>query len=310
MATKRPATSRTYTERVLRVLVHIQEHLGDDLPLEELARIADFSPFHFHRIFRGLVGESVAQHLRRLRLERAAGELRIGRKPIVEVAFDAGYEAHESFTRAFRKAFDCSPSEFRTAAARMSHVGSPDLVHHSDDGDIQFQPITYKDSDMKIETRRVEPMRVAFIRHTGPYDQVGAAWERLCSWAGPKGLFGPDTRMLGASFDDPEVTPPDKLRYDACLTVDDSVEPEGEVGVHTLPGGEYAVTIHEGPYDKLGETYARMFGEWFASQGREPGPAPCLEFYLNDPESTEPDDLLTEVCIAVQPTPRAESIER
>ncbi len=303
MTAKKPTTRRDYTERVLRVLVHIQEHLDDPLPLEELASIAHFSPFHFHRIFRGLVGESVKQHLRRLRLERAAGQLRCGNKQVVDIAFDAGYETHESFTRAFRKAFDRSPSEHRAEAVRSSQIGPAELVHHSEDGDIEFQPRTYDPHAMKIELRLIEPIRVAFIRHTGPYDEVGKAWEKLCSWAGPTGLFGPDTRMFGASYDDPDVTPPERLRYDACITVSDSVEPEGETGVHDIGGGEYAVTLHEGPYQKLGETYAQLYGSWFAVEGHEPGPAPCLEFYLNDPESTEPEDLLTEVCVPIQRMP-------
>jgi len=305
MPPEKPATKRDYSERVLRVLTHIQEHLGDPLSLEELASIAHFSPFHFHRIFRGLVGESVKQHVRRLRLERAAGQLRVGRRAIVEIALDASYETHESFTRAFRKAFGHSPSEFRAKSLRMSQLGSPELVHHSETGEIQFQPRTYDANAMKIEIRRIAPLRVAFLRHTGPYDQVGVAWERLCSWAGRLGLFGPDTRMFGASYDDPEVTPADKLRYDACLTVGESVEPQGDIGVHTLAGGEYAVAIHEGPYQKLSNTYAQIFGGWFATHEEEPGPAPCLEFYLNDPESTAPEDLLTEVCVPIQRVPQA-----
>jgi len=301
MTPEKPATRRDYTERVLRVLVHVQEHLDEPLPLEELARIACFSPFHFHRVFRGMVGESVAQHLRRLRLERSAWQLRCSRRPIVDIAFDAGYETHESFTRAFRKAFGRSPSEFRAEATREVQLGTPELVHHGAGGTIRFVPRAYDPNVMKIELRRIAPIRVAFVRHVGPYDQVGTVWEKLCSWAGPRGLFGPDTRLFGASYDDPEVTPPDKLRYDACITVAESTEPEGEIGVQVLGGGEYAVAIHEGPYQNLAETYAAVMGSWFAEHEREPGAAPCLEFYLNDPRTTAPEDLLTEVCVPVEP---------
>ncbi len=303
MATMRPATQRDYTERVLRVLVHIQQHLSDPLSIEDLASLAHFSPFHFHRIFRGLVGESIKQHVRRLRLERAASQLSAGRKTVLEIALDAGYESNESFTRAFQRAFDCSPSEFRAAAGRARQLGSADLVHHCEDEDLRLRPRTHDPSTMKIEIRRIEPMNVAFLRHSGPYDEVGGTWERLCSWAGPRGLIGPDTRMFGASFDDPEVTPAEKLRYDACLTVDGTVEADDEIGVQTLAGGEYAVAIHEGPYQQLGDTYVRIYADWFATHGREPGPAPCLEFYLNDPESTDPEDLLTEVCVPIEHRP-------
>src|SRR6185436_20700588 len=109
----KPETVESYRERMLAVLVHIQEHLDDPLPLEELADVAHFSPFHFHRIFRGMVGESVKEHVRRLRLERAAHRLRFTGEPVTEIALDAGYQTHESFTRAFGAMFGESPSEFR-----------------------------------------------------------------------------------------------------------------------------------------------------------------------------------------------------
>ncbi len=93
---------------------------------------------------------------------------------------------------------------------------------------------------------------MAFVRHTGPYNECGAAWEKLCSWAEAKGLFGPNTQLLGLCYDDPEVTPPEKIRYDACLTIDTDVRPEGEVGVQEIPGGRYAVTLHQGAFGETG----------------------------------------------------------
>ena len=95
--------------------------------------------------------------------------------------------------------------------------------------------------------------------------------------------------------DDPDVTPSDKCRYDACLTVDEAFRPVGEVGIQTIAGGDYVRTTHEGPYDGLGAHYRRLFREWFPVSGREPASAPCFEVYLNSPESTAPEDLLTDV---------------
>ena len=108
---------------------------------------------------------------------------------------------------------------------------------------------------MDVTICRRDPMRVAFIRHVGPYDQCGKAWERLCEWAGPNGLMGPGAEMLGVCYDDPDVTPPERIRYDACITVQPGVAAEGDVGVQTLAGGTYARFTHHGPYDRLGEIY-------------------------------------------------------
>src|SRR5438552_3450011 len=106
-------TEETYKERVLRVLLYIQQHLDETIELDELARVAHFSPYHFHRLFRGMVGESVMEHVRRLRLERAAHRLKFTDQPVTRIAFEAGYETHEAFSRAFRATFEQSPSQFR-----------------------------------------------------------------------------------------------------------------------------------------------------------------------------------------------------
>jgi AraC family transcriptional regulator len=298
----RETTLTDYRERILSVLVHIQQNLDAALSIEALARRAYFSPFHFHRVFRGMVGESVMQHVRRLRLERAAMRLKHGDDPVTRIAFDAGYETHEAFTRAFRSMFGVAPSRFRDRARAVSLPPAPSGVHYaaaSDTAAIEFREKEAR--PMQVEVRRIPPMRVAFKRHTGPYMEVGRTWETFVPWLGSQGLLGAETQFIGVGHDDPEVTPPEKVRYDACVTVDDRFEPEGEVGVTTIGDGEYAVTVHHGPYEKLGETYAALCGEWVPRSGRELRAAPCLEFYLNDPESTESEELLTEVCVALEP---------
>lgn len=297
----KPVTRQTYHERMLRVLVHIQNHLDEALSLEELARVAHFSPYHFHRIFQGMVGETLMTHVRRLRLERAAMRLKAGDQPVTQIAFEAGYETHEAFTRAFRAMFDASPTEFRQLHQPIEMGPAPSGVHFSPEGLNTFQPQETGGSKMEASIKRLDPMRVAFVRHTGPYHECGQAWQQLCGWAGPKGLFGPQTRMLGLCHDDPQVTPPDKVRYDACMTVDGSVEPEGKVGVQEVAGGDYATALHQGPYENLAQTYAQLCGEWIPAQGREIAGAPSVEVYLNDPNTTPPEQLRTEVHVPLAP---------
>jgi AraC family transcriptional regulator len=272
------ATAESYQERILRVLVHIQGRLDEPLELDELARVACFSPFHFHRVFRALTGEGVHEYVRRLRLERAAQRLKLQEQPVTQIAFEAGYESHEAFTRAFHAMFGKSPSEFREPRG--------------------YQPPDYG-APPPVELKTLAPQTVVFLRHVGPYQQVSATWGRLAMWVGMRGLIGPSSRFLGISWDDPEITPPDRLRYDAAITLAGPIQPEGEFGITELAGGEYATLLHKGPYENLSATYRLIFGAWLPLSGRELRDVPCFELYLNSPQNARPEDLLTVIHVPI-----------
>lgn len=295
------STQQLYKERILRVLIFIQQNLSDDLSLDELAKTAHFSTYHFHRIFRGIVGESLKEHIRRLRLERAAMRLKHTEQPVLEIAMDAGYETHEAFTRAFSVVCGCSPSRFRSSRGVL-FKNRTSRVHYQENGAIKNIKLPSGGKTMDVKIEKLEPMHVAFMRHVGPYNEVSGDWDKLCTILGKEGMLGPSTKFIGICYDDPEVTPPEKIRYDACVTADKDFQPQDDIGVQTISGGEYAVVTHVGPYNKLGKTYAKLFGQWLPQSGRELRPEPCLEFYLNSPESTEPKDLLTDIYVSLKPT--------
>jgi AraC family transcriptional regulator len=291
-----PATLRDYKQRMLRVLVHIQQHLDALLALDELARIACLSPYHFHRVFTGMIGESLMGHIRRLRLERAASELRHGKGSITELALQAGYESHEAFTRAFKNAYGMAPIHFRSQRSQITSPKAPCGVHyHSGKLPRDFKARSSAAHTMKVALKKLESFRVAFMRHVGPYHQVGATWDKLLARLGYEGWLGGDCLFLGICHDDPEVTSAAKLRYDACVTIGAQFQPADEIGVQTVAGGNYAVTTHFGAYDRIGRTYAKLLGQWLPRSGWQLGSAPCFEVYLNSPEDTESKDLLTDV---------------
>jgi AraC family transcriptional regulator len=291
----RAATAESYRERILRTLLYIQGRLDEPLDLEDLSRVACFSPYHFHRVFRSLVGEPVQEHVRRLRLERAATRLKRQDVPVTEVAFEAGYESHEAFTRAFTAMFKMPPSQFR--AAHQGNPDSPSGVHFADV--TSYRPPEYGDPP-QVEVKTLPPQRIASVRHVGPYSQVGLAWGKLCAWAGPRGLLAPATRFIGVSYDDPQITPPEKLRYDAAIALNAPVQPEGEVGVTELAGGDYATILHKGPYEELGRSYGVLMGNWLPASGRELRDAPAFEVYLNSPDYTRPEDLQTLIHVPLE----------
>jgi AraC family transcriptional regulator len=295
------ATLNDYKKRIGCVLEHIEQNLDAPMRLEKLAAVACFSPYHFHRIFRGMVGESVKEYVRRLRLERAAAQLSRGAVPVIDVALEAGYDSHAAFTRSFKAAFGIAPS----ACRGLWQIESSSGVHYGGAAGRSFRS-RRQGGKMKVEIKQMEPMRVACLRHVGPYDEVGETWDRLLTQMGKEGYLGGNPAMLGICHDDPETTPAEKIRYDACLTVDEGFMGLGPIGVQTVAGGSYAVMTHKGPYNRLGESYSRLMGQWLPRSGRELRDAPAFEIYLNDPQTTQPGDLLTDICAPLQELRRGE----
>ncbi|WP_461208321.1 AraC family transcriptional regulator [Desulfocurvus sp. DL9XJH121] len=291
----------SYWERMLRVLTYIESRLaeqGDDgLDLGTLAGVANFSPYHFHRIFRGMIGESVKSYIRRLRLERAAMRLRYGKEPVTGIALDSGYASHEAFSRSFRARFGMSPSLFRERRGIVPESPCPALaeIHIK-----QLRDQWTGETAMEVKVRMMPATRVACVRHIGPYEQCERAWEKLCAFAGGRGLLGPESMFLGVCHDDPEVTDPERIRYDACLPVGEDFEAQGDVGVAEVFGGEYAVATHRGTYANLAQTYAAICGQWAPANGREILSAPSIEHYLNAPDETPAEELLTDVYVPLK----------
>lgn len=296
----RSETANTYYERMHTVLRYIQDHLDGDLGPSTLAAVANFSPSHFHRVFKGMLGESLKAHVRRLRLERAALQLEMSQRPVIDIGLEAGFETPETFSRAFKKMFDAAPSLYRVEKRKSRWAFAPSSVHYLPEDARTGITLRPRRTQVNVEIMKSDGVRVAYIRHIGPYFECAVAWEKICAWAGPKGLMTPETGFYGVCHDDPKVTPPEKLRMDVCLSVPGSVEAEGEVGVMDIFQGEYAMTLHKGPYEGLAETYETLFGVAMPETGREFADGPSIERYLNTPENTAPEDLLTEIFIPLK----------
>ena len=257
----RDSTLEDYIQRLLRVLEHIQHNLDTAMTAADLAEIASFSPFHFQRIFRSLVGESVMGHIRRLRLERSAQKLKHGNDLITQIAFTAGYEQHESFTRAFGSHFGCSPTEYRQRHRPIHFPVAPTNVHYGT-GFSEFRPAVQTGAPIGAEMLTRPAVQVAYVHHVGPYDQCGAAWEQLFGWIATEGFMASAGEMVGLCHDDPDVTEDGRIRYDACVALTVGFEPSGRIGRKQIRGGDYVRVRHTGPYAGLQEVYRHRRAIW------------------------------------------------
>lgn len=294
--------TRSYYEDIVRRAVDdVAASLDEALDLGALAKKAAISPLHFQRIFRGAVGETPLELHRRLRMERAAHELAKGDSPVTRVAFEAGYETHESFTRAFKEAWGEPPSAFRVSA-REGRCGHK-LVLHAMSG-IHFYPnekptwVMKGDIAMQVDVKEMAEIRLFAVRHNGPYMQIGEAFQRLHEIASKHALQSrPGTRMIAIFHDDPESTPPAQLRSDAGLSVTPDQKPIEGLSEIEIPEGYYATTIHHGPYENLPQSWAELMGKWLPSSGHRVGTGPSFEVYRNTPMDTKPADLETELYV-------------
>jgi AraC family transcriptional regulator len=298
---KHETTWNDYHERILRVLTHIQEHLDEALDLEELARVACFSSFHFHRVFAAMTGETIADHVRRLRLERAALELRSGAKQVIQVALDAGYEAHEAFTRSFKAAYGVAPTELRHATGPIAILAAPSGVH--------FQPgvplTTFNTNHittkiMKVITKKIKPMRVAYLRHVGPYEDTRPTWFDLTARLRADEQIRKRSVYIGIGHDNPAVTPAAELRYDACVTVNGDYEPKKPVKLQTIAGGDYAVAKNC-PVGKIKDAFQYLYAKWLARSSRELRPAPSFIVWVDTFKRVAPGKWRVDVYMPLQP---------
>lgn len=150
--------------------------------------------------------------------------------------------------------------------------------------------------EIKVQVKHVDPIRVAYVRHVGPYPECGAAWSKLLTALKGMGVLNDDSLSMGIPYDNPAATPAAELRYDACVAVDDDFNPAGEIGVQEIFGGDYAVATYVGSYERLADVYRALLENWMPQSGLKMGQGPCIEVYRSSWETTAPADLVTEIC--------------
>ncbi|MBB4017820.1 AraC family transcriptional regulator [Chelatococcus caeni] len=278
-------TRLDYAERIARVATHIAGHLDGDLSLERLAGIACLSPYHFHRIYRAMTGETAAETARRLRLHRAAHGLVASQSPIARIAARAGYGSVAAFTRAFAASYGHAPAAYRRRGRLLPGAGRP----HEEDG-----PMT---SPWTVTLQPMSALRLAAIRHVGPYMEIGRAFDRLMPWAAARGLLGPGAVTVGVYYDDPGSVAAKDLRSDAGITVGPEVEDDATVHIVPIAAGTHAVLRHRGPYAELERAYDWLYRAWLPASGHEPADRPPYEIYRNDPREVPAQDLVTDICL-------------
>lgn len=309
-----------YISRINRTFDFIESNLDKSLTLEELAAVANFSKFHFSRIFHSITGETPFQFIMRVRLEKAAVLLLLNKKETLsEIGHKCGFSDISIFSRNFKSHFGISASQYRATKSYNrnlsqtdSNTGQPDSNSHQPDE----RPAPYFCRELNIikwrttmklnksvEVKELPKMTLAYIRHIGPYQGdeklFEKLWNRLFAWAGPRGLIGgKDFKSMVIYHDDPNLTDGDKLRMSVCITIPSATKVDGEIGKMDLEAAKYVIARFELSGQEFQQAWDWLYGQWFPESGYQPDEKPCFEMY---PEEPKDGKFIVDICVPVKP---------
>ena len=315
-----------YINRINRVLDYIDQNLKNELNLATLASIANFSQYHFHRIFKSIVGEPLYKYIQRCRIEKAAQALKFQRpKSITEIAVSCGFNNPASFARTFKEYFGVSATTWRDghheifSKNRKAESNSSKTLHKDWEetqlSDMYINPTNnnpmwsfymLSGRNFNLEVKTLPEVTVAYLRHIGPFkgetEKWAALFQRLMKWAVPRDLLGcPDTQFFTVFRDDLNLTEFAKFKADACMSVPAHTQSDGEIGISSIPAGKYAVASFEIDAHEFEQAWDLVYRVWLPTSGYQPDERNCFERYLNDPKKHPQNKHFIEVCIPVKP---------
>jgi AraC family transcriptional regulator len=282
---------QAYAERFNRVLDYIDHHLDRRLGIDELTCLAHSSRFHFQRQFTEYVGLSVTRYVQLMRLRRASYQLVFNeQRRIIDIALEANFENPESFSRAFKKNFGQTPSQFRDQPAWRPWEERIQL------------PERFRSTPMEVKIVDFEATMIAALEHRGDPGLINESVKLFIEWRKSSGLSPvASSRTFGVAFDDPEATPPEAFRFDICGEISMPI-PDNPQGVTTkqLPAGRCATVRHHGSTDRIGESAYYLYREWLPESGEELRDFPMFFHYVKTLSSVPEHEQITDVYLPLK----------
>jgi AraC family transcriptional regulator len=281
----------TYAERFNRVFDYIERHLDEKLSIERLSELACFSAFHFQRQFSAYVGMSVVRYIQLLRLRRASYQLVFSeQRRIIDIGYEAGFENPESFTRAFKRCFGQTPSQFRNQPAWQPWNECMPL------------PERERCRLMNIQIVDFEETMVAVLEHRGAPERLLESVKIFIDWRKQSGRSpNASRRTFGIPYDDPATIPTDSFRFDVCSEVFRVVteNPQGVI-TKSIPGGRCAKLRHIGSTDRVSESIYPMYREWLPESGEALRDFPLFFHYLKRVPEVDEHEQVTDIYLPLK----------
>jgi AraC family transcriptional regulator len=303
---------KEYGIAMKKVLEYIQLHLSGDLRLEVLAGVANYSPFHFQRLFSEQMGESPKQYIIRLRLERTAHLLKIFPKlSISELSLESGFASHATFSRAFKDHFGITAEEFKKLPPMQSRkicktdrkksktqLWDPNDLYPRDFSAEEIMEWTQK-ANVEISQRQCAKIIYNSTTLQDP-NAISLAFRELCRWAGPRGLLTANTRYTGILLDIPFITPLEKCRYRAGITIADHLPVPSGASLTEIPAGIYAGYSMKGNLLSVVKSLVYFSHGWLPESGMAIKSINGFELFSENPADKPSESILREILIPVQ----------
>lgn len=299
---------REYMRRIYKVQDYIETNLHLTLSLEELAFVAGFSKFHFHRIFKSLVNEPLSQYVNRLKLEKAA-QMLIQRPDVTvtEVAYNFGFVDSAIFSRAFKNHFKISPTNYKNQYSK--NCKEPYKISKYNDYVMKIED-EGKRHKVKgnIEIFNACEVKVAYVRYIGSYKNLACEFskllEKLMKYVYDQKLIKIDElKVLAIYHDNPEFTEKHRLRTSIGMIINDNavVKETSDIGCMIIPKGKYVVGHFEIFPSQYTKAWDFMYGEWLTNSGYKPRDSFPFEVYLNNPNMHPEHKSLVDIYLPIEP---------
>jgi len=253
-----------HIERLNRTIEYIEANLDKDIHLEFLARKFALSKYHFHRIFRALIGDPPSRYIEKRRLSSAAADLISSNKRIIDIAFDYGFNSHESFIRSFKKQYSHTPSQFRkkkpnTRFYAKCSIGSIEL--NLQKGKVKLKPNIFHKSSFSI----------AGLTYSGhDTNEIFNLWQAFWPMVQEGKIIPDSSGCLGVCLHDIDMRNKEVFVYYAGIEIDRTFRIPKELKSVNIPESTYAVFKHNGPISEIDQTYDRIYGSWIPLTGNIP----------------------------------------